>query len=273
MTVMDDNAAQLQLQERFLTLNDGTRIHALQGRHPQGQGRPTLVFLHEGLGHIRMWKTFPQLMAQRCGCDLLVYERVGYGESTPIELPRSDDYLQREAEFYLPQIADAAGVGRMVLFGHSDGGTITLLAAAALGERVAGIVTEAAHLYADPLTLSGIREAVARFREGDLKPRLERYHGANTERVFRAWSEIWLDEQFHTRTDFRPWLSRIRCPALVIQGSEDQYGQRRQVEDICSGIGAAAQPLFLDGCGHVPHLECADAVLAAAVPFVSGLSA
>lgn len=261
----------LPLQERYLTLADGSCIHALHGRHRQGQGRPTLVLLHEGLGHLRIWKTFPQQLAERCGCDLLVYERVGYGDSSPIELPRPDDFLQREAEYYLPQVADAAGIERMILFGHSDGGTIALLAAAALGERVLGIVTEAAHLYADELTLQGLRDAVQRFWHGDLKPRLARYHGERTERVFRAWSETWLREDFWRNTDFRPWLARIQCPALVIQGLDDQYGEVRQVEDICAGIGPAARPLLLEACGHVPHLECPTQILASTEAFVREL--
>lgn len=262
----------IQFEDLMLALPHGIQIHALHGRHPEGAGRPTLVFLHEALGHIRMWKGFPEQLAERCGCDLLVYERLGYGESTPIQLPRSDDYLVPEGEVYLSQVLDAAGIDDVILVGHSDGGTIALIGAAALGERVKGIITEAAHLYADALTLAGIREAVETYRTTNLKERLARYHGDRTELLFRAWYETWLRESCHQNMDFSPWLKHIHCPALIMQGKQDQYGEPEQVAAICRGIGGLAQPVFIDDCGHIPHLERADAVLDLMVPFIRDLN-
>ncbi|GGB91462.1 alpha/beta hydrolase [Marinobacterium zhoushanense] len=261
----------IQFEDLMLQLADGVQIHALHGRHPLGAGRPTLVFLHEALGHIRMWKQFPQQLAERCGCDLLIYERQGYGGSTPIELPRSDDYLLVEGEYYLAQVTEAAGIERMILIGHSDGGSIALLGAACLGDRVRGLITEAAHINADELTLAGVRKAVDIYRTTDLHQRLERYHGDRTELLFRAWTDTWLRESFHLNIDLSPWLSQIRCPALIMQGRDDQYGLPQQVQDICQGIGEQAQAAFIDDCGHIPHLERPDAVLDLMVPFIRSL--
>lgn len=258
-------------QDLMLTLPDGQQIHAQHGTQSGGGDKPTLVFLHEALGHIRMWKTFPEQLALATGCNAFVYERLGYGESSPITLPRADDYLVPEGEQRLGEVLDAAGLGEVILVGHSDGGTIALIGAAALGDRVKGIVTAAAHLYADHLTLAGIREAVERYNNSDLPERLARYHGERTDLIFRAWSETWLRESCHQNMNFNRWLADIHCPALIMQGKNDQYGVPEQVTDICVGIGDNATPLYLDGCGHVPHLEAPDVTLAAMTPFIKQL--
>ncbi|WP_286240731.1 alpha/beta fold hydrolase [Neptuniibacter halophilus] len=254
--------------DRMLTLPDGQQIHALHGIHPQGAGKPTLVFLHEALGHIRMWKQFPAQLAETLGCSVLIYERLGYGLSSPITLPRADDYLVPEGEQRLGEVLNAAGVDKVVLIGHSDGGTIALIGAAALGDRVVAMITEAAHLYADHLTLKGIREAVELYRTTDLPARLARYHEARTDHLFRAWSETWLRESCHQNMDFSPWLSDIRCPSLIMQGKQDQYGVAEQVTDICTGIGDHAEACFVDNCGHVPHLEAGEEVMQLMAAFI-----
>lgn len=263
-------------KDRMLPLPDGQQVHALHGAHADvsfdgDDERPTLVFLHEALGHIRMWKQFPEQLALRTGCNVFVYERLGYGESSPITLPRADDYLVPEGEQRLEEVLDAAGLSTVVLVGHSDGGTIALIGAACLGTRVKGIVTQAAHLYADHLTVKGIREAVERYQNSDLPERLARYHGDRTDLLFKAWSETWLRESCHQNMDFSPWLSDICCPALIIQGADDQYGVPEQVTDICKGIGPNATALYLKGCGHVPHLEAPDAALDAMEAFILAL--
>ncbi|PIE20570.1 MAG: alpha/beta hydrolase [Neptuniibacter caesariensis] len=255
--------------ERMLTLPDGQQIHAMHGIHPQGADKPTLVFLHEALGHIRMWKRFPEQLAEKLGCNVFVNERLGYGESSPITLPRADDYLVPEGEQRLGETLDAAGIEKAILIGHSDGGTVALIGAATLKGRVVALITEAAHVYADHLTLQGIREAVELYNTTNLPERLARYHGERTELLFRAWSETWLRESCHKHMDFRPWLKDIECPALIIQGEQDQYGVPEQVTDICAGIGSHAQPCFISDCGHVPHLEATDAVLDVMAVFIS----
>lgn len=259
----------LDWQDRMLTLPDGQQIHAVLGRHEEQDGqKPVLVFLHEALGHIRMWKDFPERLALATGLDVLVYERLGYGESSPITLPRADDYLVPEGEQRLGDVLDAAGVGNVILVGHSDGGTIALIGAAALGHRVAAIMTEAAHIYADELTLTGIREAVHVYATTNLKERLARYHGDRTDLLFRAWSETWLRDSCHQNMDFRPWLKNIHCPALIMQGEQDQYGEPEQVTRICEGIGVSAEACFMPGCAHIPHLEATESVLSKMTDFV-----
>jgi len=267
---------ELEWQERLLTLPDGTQVFAMHGRHShklhssQDSAAPTLVLLHEALGHIDMWKGFPQQLGEATGLDLFVYERRGYGRSSPITLPRPDDYLEQEGRDFLQPVLDAAGLDKVILVGHSDGGSIALVGAACLPERVVAIVTEAAHIRIDKLTTAGIIEAIEAYQSTNLPERLARYHGDRTELIFRAWSETWLRDRFQP-LNLSCWLSDIRCPALIIQGADDQYGDKAQVEDICSGIGERASALFIPDCGHVPHLEAQTQVITAIAGFIATL--
>lgn len=262
---------EVQWQERLLTLDDGTEIFALHGRHSQNADRPTLVLLHEALGHIDMWKDFPQLLADATGMDLFVYERRGYGRSSPITLPRPDDYLEQEGRDWVEAVLDAAGLEQVILVGHSDGGSIALIAAAALPSRVVAIITEAAHIRIDALTTAGIIAAVELYNTTDFPEKLARYHGERTDLLFRAWHETWLRDRLQP-LDLMDWVRNIQCPALIIQGVNDEYGEAEQVKEIVSGIGTQAEALFIPQCGHVPHLQSKVETLRAMTDFINMLS-
>ncbi|MGY8871013.1 MAG: alpha/beta fold hydrolase, partial [Pseudomonadales bacterium] len=222
-------------------------------------------------GCIAMWKDIPEQLAAETGCDVVVYERQGYGLSSEITLPRDDDYLVEEGEIWLPRLIDKLGLSKVILIGHSDGGSVALIGAATLASKVKGVITEAAHIYIDHLTTAGIKEAVERYKDSNLKEKLARYHGERTDFLFRAWHETWLRERKFPM-NLRPWLPRIECPALIIQGQDDCYGVREQVTDICAGIGARAEPLFLPKCGHVPHFEARESLISAVASFVDNNS-
>ena len=229
--------------------------------------RPTLVFLHEGLGSIAQWRDFPARLCQAAGLPGLVYERWGFGGSEPLVLPRPRDYLEREAERSLPALLEACGIGRPLLVGHSDGGSIALIYAAAFPDRPAACITEAAHVFVEPVTLNGLRAAKTAWQGGGLNERLARYHGDRTETLFRGWAETWL------REDFRDWnmearLPAIVCPVLAIQGADDEYGTAAQVEAIAAGTGGPAESLIVPACGHSPHLQQPDLVLEAMTRFL-----
>jgi len=148
-----------------------------------------------------------------------------------------------------------------VLVGHSDGGSIALVTAGTMGDRVKALVTMAAHIYADHLTLAGIKEMAVRYRETDIRERLARYHGDRTDDLFNAWQTVWRDEGFQSAMDFRRWLAAIECPAMIIQGENDEYGVPEQVTDIVAGIGESAHGVILEDAGHSPHLEKQDQVV------------
>ena len=64
--------------------------------------RPTLVFLHEGLGSLAMWRDFPAKVAAATGCRTLVYSRHGYGESDVLTESFGVRYMHDEALVALP---------------------------------------------------------------------------------------------------------------------------------------------------------------------------
>jgi pimeloyl-ACP methyl ester carboxylesterase len=243
----------------FFVSATGHRLRALRIGRP-GAGEPVLVFLHEGLGSIPQWRGFPRALCAATGYAGLVYERRGYGGSDPVMLPRPADFLDIEAREALPEILDACGIERPILIGHSDGGTIALLFAAAFPDRPVACVTEAAHVVRDEVTLAGLQEVARRWRETDLRTRLARHHGANTEAMFRGWSETWLRPEMG-RWSIVDRLPSIVCPVLAIQGERDEHGSPAQLDAIVEGVTGPAERYLVPHCGHAPHHEAHGPVL------------
>ena len=233
-----------------------------------GRKSPVLVFLHDSLGCIETWRDFPQSLSARAGLDAFVYDRRGYGRSSPFGAGRRTiRYLHEEAGA-LFALLDAAGIGRSVLFGHSDGGSIALIAAAEQPGRVDAVITEGAHVFVEDATLDGVREARTIFESPELRERLARYHGSKADAVVSAWIDTWLSPEFRG-WNIESCLPRIACPVLAIQGRRDEYGTEAQVEAIVRGAGPRARSLMLPGVGHTPHRDAAAAVLAASAEFIA----
>lgn len=246
------------------------RLSVRHCRHAGGGGRPTLVFLHEGLGAITTWKDYPAALADALACDHLVYDRPGHGNASPLTAARTERYLHEEALNVLPGLLDATAIDRAVFVGHSDGGTISLLFAAAHPDRTVAVVSEAAHLWVDEVTLEGIREAVAAYEAGRLRTALRRHHGRQTETLFRAWSDTWLGPGFR-HWSIREEIGAVRCPVLVIQGEADPYGEPEQARAIAAAVGEGGRLLLLPEVGHVPHREARERVLAESIAFLAPL--
>jgi pimeloyl-ACP methyl ester carboxylesterase len=240
-------------------------------RHPAGTaGRSSIVFLHEGLGNAQQWRDFPARLAASTGCGVLAYSRWGYGGSDARPRPWPMDFLEHETTTVLPALLDALGIARPVFFGHSDGATIALLYAAAFPGGVRAVVAEAAHVMLEEISIQGITNARHRFLRGDLRTRLRRQHGDHVEDTVLGWTENWLRPEFRT-WDIRDRLRAIRCPVLVVQGRDDDFGTLAQVEAITSHVGGPHETLVLHDCGHIPHRERPREVLAAAAAFITRL--
>lgn len=233
------------------------------------RGAPTIVLLHEGLGCLNLWRQFPQQLADATGLGVFAWSRAGFGRSDGIDLPRPLDYLEREAYVALPQVLTAARLERVILVGHSDGGTIALLYAAGPHRaQVVGVVTMAAHVFVEDVTLAGIEVTKRQFESGDLATKLYRWHGDNVGCAFHGWCDTWL------HPGFRSWnieaaLATLVAPTLVIQGEDDAYGSRAQVDAIVAGVTGPVEPLLLPATGHTPHAEQPEPVLAAISQFVA----
>jgi pimeloyl-ACP methyl ester carboxylesterase len=228
-----------------------------------------IVFLHEGLGSLAMWKDFPGALAAAAGARGLVFSRPGYGRSTP-RAPDERwgvDFMHRQAHEILPRLFATLGVApRPWLFGHSDGASIALLYAAAFPDRVAGVIAVAPHIFVEDVALRSIAAARDAYRATDLRARLARYHD-DPDSAFFGWNDIWLDPAF------RAWniegvLPSIRCPVLAVQGADDEYGTMAQVDDLARHV-AQAQVVKLAACGHSPHRDQPAALVAAVVAFMA----
>lgn len=215
---------------------------------------PVVVFLHEGLGSISMWRDFPRRFCEAHGFRGLVFSRYGYGRSTP-RLPGEEvqvDYLHEQAHAALPALLSHLDVQRPWLFGHSDGGSIALLYAARFPQDVSGIVVVAPHIFVEDITIAGIEQAREAYRTTDLRSRLARHH-TDVDAVFRGWNDTWLTPAFRS-WNIEDRLGAITCPVLAIQGEGDEYGTLEQIFGIARRV-AGAQALPLPECGHSPHRD------------------
>jgi pimeloyl-ACP methyl ester carboxylesterase len=239
------------------------KVSRLSGNADQ----PTIVFLHDSLGSITLWRDFPQKLGELTNCNVLVYDRQGYGESSPFSsVKRNNDYMEIEADV-LHELITNLNLEQVILFGHSDGGTISLIAAAKYPDRIIGIITEGAHIFVEDITLKGIRDAVETYRNTNLKEKLQKYHGEKTDAVFKAWTETWLSQEYRT-WNIEHFLPEIKCPVLVIQGENDEYGSLKQVDGIISQVKGEAKKLIIPGIGHSPHKETSEIVLKHSAAFI-----
>jgi pimeloyl-ACP methyl ester carboxylesterase len=230
-------------------------------------GRPTLVFLHEGLGSIRQWRDFPEQLCAASGCAGIVYDRYGYGASEVLVEPRRTvRFMHDEALEALPALREALGLEAPVLIGHSDGASIALIHAGA-GHAVRGVLAMAPHVFIEPICLRSIAAAAQAFETTDLAARLGRYH-RDARRTFYGWADVWLDPEFKGWDIRDDYLPQIRCPVLAIQGHDDEYGTMAQLDEIAARVKGDCELIKLERCGHAPFREQPGETLAAARRFV-----
>ncbi len=234
-------------------------------------GRPTIIFLHDSLGCTSLWRDFPSVLCDSTQCNMVVYDRRGYGLSAPMPGPeRTNLYMHDEADTLINLLSEL-NIEQPILFGHSDGASIALIAAGKYPATFSAVIAEAGHVLVEQITLNGIKDAVVQFNNTDLQIKLEKYHGNKTETLFRAWTETWLSETFST-WNIEQLLPSIICPVLVIQGEADEYGSIKQVEAISAKASGEVEVYMIPGTGHTPHKERREEVLQRTIGFVNELS-
>ena len=232
--------------------------------------RPTLVFLHEGLGSVAMWRDFPARVARATKLGAVVYSRLGYGKSEPLREPRTARYLHDEAEIVLPEFLDRLEIERPILIGHSDGGSIALIHAGIAARPPAAVVTLAAHVLVEDISVASIAAAREKFETTDVRAKLARHH-ADVDGVFWGWNHVWLSPEFRA-WNIEEYLPRIQCPVLAIQGEDDEYGTMEQMRRIDAKVGDV-RLLELPNCRHSAHKDQPDAVIDAIARFVASVDA
>ncbi|RQO42506.1 alpha/beta hydrolase [Chryseobacterium sp. KBW03] len=236
--------------------------------HNPFEGRPTIVFLHDSLGSVQLWRDFPAKLSETAQCNILAYDRLGYGKSYPmLTHERPVNYMELEADL-LNNLLIEMNIDNAILFGHSDGGTIALITAAKYPERIKAVICEAGHIFVEDVTLKGVYDAWEAYKTTNLAERLQKYHGDKVEMLFRAWTETW------TRDDYRTWnieylLKDITAPLLFIQGEADEYGTLDQVEKTISQVSGSTEKYIIPGIGHTPHKEVPERVLKKTEEFVN----
>ena len=235
---------------------------------PRPDAAPTLVMLHEGLGCVGMWGDFPDKLLAATGAGVFVYSRVGYGQSSPVKLPRPLTYMHDEARETLPLLLDKIGFQRGLLIGHSDGASIAAIYAGSHQDhRVSGLVLIAPHFFTEDSGIASIVEAKKAYETTDLRTRLARWH-KDVDNAFRGWNGAWLDPGFR-QWDITEQLAYIRVPILIVQGEDDQYGTVKQIEIAQQECYCPVEVALLPGAKHSPAREAPEAMLKAVTEFVA----
>lgn len=266
----------LQTENFFLTIQ-GKKIE-VQRLTNGDRGKPTIVFLHEGLGSVSAWRDFPAQLAERTGCSAVVYSRYGYGNSEPLSEPRNSDYLHDEALHALPELLTKLSVENPILLGHSDGASIALIFSgasragangAAANRRVRGLIMIAPHVFVEHTSVTGVAAAKVAFETTDFAEKLARHH-RDTESAFLGWSNIVLNPDFHS-WNIEEYVSRIPCPVLAVQGMDDEYATLAHLDAISRLAPGPVERLHLSNCGHSPHREQPEELLNAVSAFITTL--
>lgn len=246
----------------------------IEYRHigPQLGDAPTIVMLHEGLGSAALWGDFPDRLQAATGLGVLVYSRAGYGQSSPVPLPRPMDYMHIEALEVLPKLLDAIGLRRGILVGHSDGASIAAIYAGGVQDhRIRGVVMIAPHFVVEDISVASIAAIKVAYETTELKAKLGRWH-RDVDNAFYGWNGAWLDPAFRD-WDISEYLAYIRVPVAIVQGADDQYGTMKQIEIAQQECYCPVEVAIIPGAAHSPHREAADVTLHTVAAFVKDVAA
>ncbi len=239
-----------------IVLDDGSQLfYQWWGKAAVDSKKPIVVLLHEGLGCTAMWREFPEALNAATGLPVLSYDRLGYGKSSVSRYGFKMDYIRYEADVLLAQVLSKLEVvNDIILFGHSDGATIALAAAALMEKKPIAVIAEAPHVIIEEVTFKGLNHTRSMMCKGDTLFKLSKYHGQRTADLVYDWLDCWLSGEM------RDWqmddlLAKIDVPVLFIQGEEDHFGSFAQYKHLQKSLTLCPDLLWLKGCGHIPHLQ------------------
>ncbi|KJK07304.1 MULTISPECIES: alpha/beta fold hydrolase [Pseudomonas] len=255
----------LSIEQHWIDTSHG-QLFAQSWRPYVEHGAP-IVLLHDSLGCVALWREFPEQLATACGRQVIAYDRLGFGRSAPFPGTLPANFVENEAQAGFQALREQLDFNAFVVFGHSVGGGMAVGCAAAYPQACQHVISESAQAFVEDRTLAGIRDAERQFAEPGQMARLQKYHGEKAHWVLRAWVDNWLSDAFSQwRLDAQ--LSRVRCPTLAVHGDRDEFGSALHPQRIAALTAGPASLRILPDCGHVPHREYPDAVLAAVSAFL-----
>lgn len=256
---------QITTREHWINTSGG-QLFAQSWSSPEERGAPIVLF-HDSLGCVALWRDFPEQLARVCARRVIAYDRLGFGRSSVYPGTLASSFIQDEAHGSFLSLCRQLHLNQFVALGHSVGGGMAVGCAAAYPSMCQALITESAQAYVGNDTLAGIRAAEHKFAEPARFKRLQRYHGEKARWVLRAWVDTWLSEPFE-QWCLNELLPQVRCPLLVLHGDHDEYGSRHHPERINALAAGPATLRVLENCGHVPHREHPETVLAAISSFI-----
>lgn len=232
---------------------------------------PSIVLLHEGLGSSEMWKDIPERLFKELGLNIFVYSRAGYGKSSTVNLPRPINYMNLEAEKYLPRLLSEFNLNKVFLLGHSDGATIAAINSTLKNNNyeILGTILIAPHFFIEEMNIVSIRE-IRKIYELNLKKKLSKYH-KDPDVAFYGWNDVWLDDKFKN-WNITNILKDIKIPILAIQGKDDPYGTLSQIEILEKNVKGKLNKLILNDCGHNPLIDKPKEVIVEVETFINQIT-
>lgn len=233
-----------------------------------------MVFLHEGLGSITQWKDFPCQLSNLSKLPALVYDRIGYGASSIETEERENDFMHIEAYHVLPQLLRALAFEnrKIILIGHSDGASISLLYASKYPQNIIGVIAIAAHVFVEKITVKSISKVNDLYNQkGKFYEAINRYHKPHNGNTFKFWANRWLHPEFmnwNIKKDIKP----LKAPVLIVQGLDDEYGTTKQVDAIYKNVSSNQKEIFLiPNCGHAPHIQAKEELIKSSLRFIESI--
>ncbi|WP_060484462.1 alpha/beta fold hydrolase [Pseudomonas sp. NBRC 111123] len=250
---------QVNALEHWVDTPEG-KLFAQDVKPQNAQGVP-IILLHDSLGCVALWRDFPKQLAAVTRQRVIAYDRLGFGRSDahPGRLRRG--FVEAEAEQGFAALLRQLEIDDFIVFGHSVGGGMAVGCAAIHGKHCRALIIESAQAFVEGLTLQGIRAADQQFAAPGQLQRLTRYHGDKAEWVLRAWVDTWLDDAF-ADWNLDALLAQVQCPLLSLHGDQDEFGSPAHPRRFTALAAGPSVMRLLPGCGHVPHREQTEVVLA-----------
>jgi pimeloyl-ACP methyl ester carboxylesterase len=242
---------------------DGKSIEAAFHSFPAAPG--TILLLHEALGSVSYWKTFPQQLAHATNYNVIAYSRAGHGNSEGPLAQRTNEYFHHQVNHVIPTLLDHFSITNPVLYGHSEGAGIAMLYAA-LSNNIRALILESPFVFNNPEAVKLTETMIAAYPGSKLQQRLALYH-QHPDDVFASWTS-WATMLGKEAFPLRDFLPRIACPVLVLQGARDEFGTTLHLDALQSSIPNLQHETFAD-TGHLPHREQTDRVLQRVSQFLS----